>query len=160
MKLNNMKILSFYLAVLCLCTSTLSFGQKVYRTKHHEKIHSYKIAYITDKLSLSTQEAEKFWPIYNAYSLEMLALHKEERYKIKKQILKKGGIEKLSEEEAKKVILRIRDISNKKAKIKNDFFEKVATIIPYKKILALEVAEHEFNRSLIRKLRSTRKLDR
>ena len=36
-----------------------------------EKIQSLKIAFITQKLQLTTDEAEKFWPIYNQYDNEM-----------------------------------------------------------------------------------------
>jgi hypothetical protein len=35
------------------------------------RIESLKIAYITQKLNLSTAEAEKFWPVYNKYMEEI-----------------------------------------------------------------------------------------
>ncbi len=33
-----------------------------------EQIESHKIAYLTTKLSLTPNEAEKFWPLYNEFS--------------------------------------------------------------------------------------------
>ncbi len=41
-----------------------------------EKIQSLKIAFITQKLQLTTDEAEKFWPIYNQYDNEIRNLNK------------------------------------------------------------------------------------
>jgi Skp family chaperone for outer membrane proteins len=41
-----------------------------------EKIQSLKIAFITQKLQLTTDEAEKFWPIYNQYDNEIHNLNK------------------------------------------------------------------------------------
>ena len=35
------------------------------------KLAAYKIAYLTKKLNLSTEEAQKFWPIYNQYEAEV-----------------------------------------------------------------------------------------
>lgn len=41
------------------------------------KVKANKIAYLTQRLDLSTQEAEKFWPIFNKYENEMIALRIE-----------------------------------------------------------------------------------
>lgn len=35
------------------------------------KVEALKIAYLTQKLNLSTEEAQKFWPIYNNYIKEV-----------------------------------------------------------------------------------------
>lgn len=35
------------------------------------RVEALKIAYITQKLNLSTDEAQKFWPIYNKYAAEI-----------------------------------------------------------------------------------------
>ena len=35
------------------------------------RVEAYKIAYITNRLNLSTSEAQKFWPIYNKYTVEI-----------------------------------------------------------------------------------------
>ena len=35
------------------------------------RLEVLKIAYITKRLDLSPEEAQKFWPIYNQYSLEL-----------------------------------------------------------------------------------------
>ena len=38
---------------------------------------SLKIAYITKELNLTTNEAEKFWPVYNAYQAEIKKAKKD-----------------------------------------------------------------------------------
>lgn len=43
------------------------------------KIESLKIAYLTRKLNLSTEEAQKFWPVYNKYAEELRLAHQEAR---------------------------------------------------------------------------------
>jgi hypothetical protein len=41
-----------------------------------EKIQTLKIAFINQKLQLTTDEAEKFWPIYNQYDNEIHSIPK------------------------------------------------------------------------------------
>ena len=41
------------------------------RAQDGRRLEALKIAYLTKKLDLSTDEAQKFWPIYNQYSDEI-----------------------------------------------------------------------------------------
>ena len=43
------------------------------------KIEALKIAYLTNKLNLTPEEAQKFWPIYNKYSDEIRKVRIESR---------------------------------------------------------------------------------
>ena len=42
-------------------------------------IEAIQIAYLTRELSLSVEEAQKFWPVYNDYKDELLTVRKEAR---------------------------------------------------------------------------------
>ena len=44
-----------------------------------EKIQALKIAFITQKLGLSAEEAQRFWPVYNQYQNEMKSTYRENR---------------------------------------------------------------------------------
>ncbi len=91
-----------------------------------EKIEALKIAFITQKLELSTDEAQKFWPVYNQYDQEIRNI--------------KGG-EVLDNEER---LLNIR----KKYK---PSFER---ILGPKKLNNLFNAERDFRTVLIRRLKN------
>lgn len=41
-----------------------------------EKIQALKIAFITQKLNLTADEAQKFWPVYNQYDQEVRGIDK------------------------------------------------------------------------------------
>ena len=43
------------------------------------RLQAYKIAFLTKKLNLSTEEAQKFWPVYNQYSDELRQLRQQNR---------------------------------------------------------------------------------
>lgn len=155
MKFNKMKnhILLFTLIFL----SSILSAQDHNKQRRHEKIRAYKVAHITDKLNFSSEEAEKFWPIYNDYNNQTMKLHKEERFKIKKQIDKLDGINKLTDDQAKKILEHIKSIEKRRNELKFSFFNKISTFLSYRKILKLKITEHEFNRKLLRKLRQSKK---
>ena len=43
------------------------------------RIEALKIAYLTRKLNLTTEEAQKFWPVYNKYADELRKVQLESR---------------------------------------------------------------------------------
>ena len=45
------------------------------------RLEAYKIAFLTKKLSLSPEEAQRFWPIYNKYQNEVRSTRREYREK-------------------------------------------------------------------------------
>lgn len=48
-----------------------SFSFVAAQTGKSEKIQALKVAFITQKLHLTSSEAEKFWPVYNQYENEI-----------------------------------------------------------------------------------------
>ena len=60
-----MKKIIIYIPVFLFCSLSI-FAQK--KRESREKIRTLKIAYVTEKLNLTENEAQKFWPIYNTYN--------------------------------------------------------------------------------------------
>ena len=54
-----------------LLFTILVFAVLFVSAQNGTRIETLKIAYITNRLNLSPEEAQKFWPIYNNYSLEL-----------------------------------------------------------------------------------------
>lgn len=54
---------------LLLCFSFVKAQER--NGQRAEKIQALKIAFITQKLKLTSSEAEKFWPVYNQYENEI-----------------------------------------------------------------------------------------
>ncbi len=155
MKFHNMKKQTTFTIILLVLVTTVSLAQK--KKNHQEKIRIYKIAYLTEKLNLSKIEAQKFCPLYNEYTENMRTLHKEERHQIKNRIAASGGIEQLEEKEAKVILDKCTEITKSKVDLKTKFFTEACSFLPYKKVLSLEIAEHDFNKKLLRKLRQKEK---
>lgn len=69
-----MKKILLTLIISC-CISLPIWAQQ----EHSARIEALKIAYLTRKLNLSTEEAQKFWPVYNKYADEVRKMHMELR---------------------------------------------------------------------------------
>ncbi|HET7119231.1 MAG TPA: hypothetical protein VFI29_22240 [Hanamia sp.] len=59
-----------YLLIILVFFGSFSFAY-AQNGQRAEKIQALKIAFITQKLHLTSAEAEKFWPVYNEYNNEI-----------------------------------------------------------------------------------------
>ncbi len=133
--------------LLVLCTTTAFYGQ---RKENHEKIKSLKVAFITEKLDLSSAEAQTFWPIYNDYQEKRAALRKKERTEVKSKVKE---VNQLSENEAVALLEKHINLKNEKEALHKAFIKSVNKKISAKKTLLLLRAEEEFKRQLIKQYR-------
>ncbi len=65
--------------IFALCGFTYSLPAQNIKTERTEKVQALKIAFITQKLELTSDEAQKFWPVYNRYETEIKQVMKNNR---------------------------------------------------------------------------------
>ena len=126
--------------------------------KKKEQIKALKVAFITDELSLTSDEATKFWPLYNAFE--------DKQQEIKRQKLKaylersdEDSFDKLSEKEANSMLVQMENTEEELYQLKKKFISNLKGVISPIKILKLKKAEENFNRKLLQQYRD-RKLDK
>ena len=150
---NFLKLTSIFLFLLFLAPSLMAQPEHEPSEKKKEKIEQLKIAFFTTELDLTTEEAEKFWPVYNEMAEKLKAERKTQR-KTAKEINK--NIETLSDTELTEKVTTIFDSEITEAEIKKEYNEKIAEIIGVKKATKLLSLEREFNRELLKKLKGNR----
>ena len=124
------------------------------REKRMEKYRSLKIAYFTDNLDFTSEEAEKFWPLYNQYVKD------DEELRIMHHTMVEEFSEepdKLSEQEAQKIIDRHIQIVEKEMQRKIKFHNDLQEILPAKKVMEFYITENEFRRYMLRRIREERR---
>jgi hypothetical protein len=62
-----------------ICTLSVFSQEGDAQDPNGSRIEALKIAYITKKLNLSPDEAQRFWPIYNNYAAELRQARIEQR---------------------------------------------------------------------------------
>ena len=147
-----MKINKIFTAILLLiAVSTFAQDGRLLREKK-EQIKAMKVAYITNELSLTSDEAAKFWPLYNAFE--------EKQQEIRKQKLKgyldridDESFDNLSEKEAATLLAQMESTEDELYQAKKKFIASLKSVISPIKILKLKKAEEGFNRKLLQQYR-------
>tara|TARA_B110000091_G_scaffold212773_1_gene260303 strand:+ start:1960 stop:2451 length:492 start_codon:yes stop_codon:yes gene_type:complete len=147
--INMKKYLFSLFVVFAFCFSTNA--QK--RKERKEKIKLLKISYLTEQLNLTSAEAEKFWPVYNKYTNDINELMNKKSDAIEKELNIVKKIDSIGERKALILFNLMQYLERKKFKKSQNYFTKLKTILPIKKILKLQIAEKEFGRKLMRKYR-------
>jgi hypothetical protein len=120
------------------------------RGESNEKIESFQVAFFTQKLDLTTDEAKVFWPIYNQYKGELRAL-KEEQHK-----LLKGDYSKMSDKELDKLMTQRFEIKQKQLNLEKQYYLKFKKVLPMEKVAKLPQVERAFRSALLNKMRENR----
>ncbi|MCA0132208.1 sensor of ECF-type sigma factor [Winogradskyella alexanderae] len=137
--------------ILILLIGLSSYAQRDGRM--NERIKAQKVAFITEKLSLTAEEAQQFWPIYNAFE--------EKRERIKSGPLRDAKIKirsnpNMSDNEASRLLEQVLDAENEIHNAKIKLAKDLQSILSSKKIIKLRAAEDEFNRILLERLKQMR----
>lgn len=137
-----------FITLFFIAITVSVFGQ---RKERQERIKALKIAFITEKLELTSEEAQKFWPVYNAIENEKEVIRKEA------QNIRKGlDFETLTESEANKLITDMLRLENRKHNLQTKQVNDLLKVIPAKKIILLRVVEEQFKSQMIKELQKRR----
>lgn len=118
-----------------------------------ERIKTLKVAFITEEVSLTTEEAQSFWPIYNAFEEKKHAIRRKERTELKSKV---ESIEDLNSGESASLLDKYLAIQKEKHELEQDFISKIKNVISPKKTLLLLKAEEDFKKKLIQQYRKQR----
>lgn len=124
-------------------------SQYVQRKQHgdqHKNIEAQRIAFITQELNLTPDEAKVFWPVYNEYDVK--------RHELRKSFknagdFKKQDIDKLSEKEINQILDNQIIEAQKFLDLRKEYHAKFKSVLPAVKVLKLYNAEREFQRMLM-----------
>jgi archaellum biogenesis ATPase FlaH len=138
---------------LILCT--LLFGTFLMHAQGpvRDRIKTLKVAFITEQVGLTSEEAQQFWPIYNAHEETMEDIRRKERAQIHANIAR---AQELSTNESEQLLDNLLALQFDKQKAEREFLSKLRTVIPAKKVLLLVKAEEDFKRQMIQQFRKRR----
>lgn len=135
-----------------LFLSLTTFAQD--REKHMERIKALRVAFISDRLDLTPEEAQQFWPIFNQFDERQFELHKQKRRLMHK--LRPENAAGLSDKETIALM-------EEEDKLESDFQENrrkltkdLQGIIPNQKIIMLKQLEIEFKEKLLKQMKNRR----
>lgn len=118
-----------------------------------EKLNNYKIGFFTKKLNLSSEEAEKFWPVYNEYQghrnliqLEKLKLNRN--FNLNESTLSDNQLEEMGD--------KYVDCLVQESALAVTFHKKLKEVLPPVKVIRYYQAENQYKVQLLNELQSAK----
>lgn len=141
----------FLTAAVIVFTCTAAFAQpRNGREGWQQRMMSEKIAFITAELSLTPQEAQTFWPIYNACQKEKQQAN-EKVFKTYGELMK-ATAEKKPEAECKKLVDEYVKALEATNGIDARYVTKYMKVLSAQRLAKLFVAEEDFRRVQFNKI--------
>lgn len=146
-KANIMKTYSLSILALVLAPCMLMAQSE----EAMKKIEAARIALITERLELSPEQAEKFWPIYREYNDKRRELRTELR-----NARRDVNPSELTEEQSRQLMALAMEIKQRELKLEQDYSGRLQAIITSRQLLRLKNAEQDFHKMLLQRLQSER----
>lgn len=138
-------LLGFGMNALAQATDEPVDGEK-------QKMEALKIAFITEKLNLTSKEAEVFWPVFNRYDKEVKTIRKKERENARAYSQKTNS----TEQEADKFLTEQLVLKQQEVDLLKKFIPDFKKVLPLPKVARLLSLEQEFKMQLLHKLKDRR----
>ena len=142
------KILYLIITISMLsCISTLAQNPNL------EKLNTYKIGFFTKKMNLTSEEAEKFWPVYNEYQRQKNLIQRDKIMLIRD----------FNQNESSLSNSQLTDIGDKLIKDLSDesslavaFHRKIREFLPPEKVIRYYQVENQYKIQLLKELQQNR----
>jgi len=107
--------------------------------KAQEKINGLRIAYLTDKLGLTSDQAEKFWPIYREFAQKRMDARSELR--VAQKGMDKTNADPKKQQELVDLSLKVKQ---RVLDLEKEYSGRLLKVVTAEQILRLPNAEAEF----------------
>lgn len=148
------KNLFTFLLLVGLSSSWLSVqaqdSRQQARHERFQQIQNYKISFLTSKLDLSPEQAQKFWPLYNQYDAERHKLRRQTR------IHRDDKLATLPEQELREKLSERLTVQQHLLELDKTYMERFLKVITARQLAILYRSEEEFPRILLEKLHADR----
>lgn len=140
------------LPILLLLISFNFYAQGERMKEKREQIKTMKVAFLTTELKLTSNEAEKFWPVYNTFDDKQFELRHQKMRSFRSR-MNDETLDKMTEKEAIAFLNQMESTEEELFTLRKNFIASLKGIIPASKIIKLRKSEEDFNRKLLQQYR-------
>lgn len=147
---------------ILLLVSVLFIGLSTYaqteqtKAEKEQEIKYQKIAFFTDKIGLTSEEAQMFWPIYNEYWAKKNTIIENRKSHMTNFA---NNNKNMSNDEMVKQADQYIHYEIELAQLLNEYHKKFKDILPIEKVMKIYLADYEFKTYLLKKIRESGKED-
>ena len=107
--------------------------------KAMQRINNLRIAYLTEKLELTPDQAERFWPVYREFSQERMKIRNEVR--VANQGIDPNNPDPAKQQELVDLSLKARQ---RELDLEKDYSNRLLKVISAQQLINLRKGEREF----------------
>lgn len=115
--------------------------------QQREQLESAKVAFITNRLSLTSETAQKFWPLYNEFNKKRNDIQIEKRIAMLE--MNKSDI---NNERARELLNKEIESREKETELFKEYLTKFQKVITPVQVMKLMKAERDFNAEIIKRM--------
>ncbi len=144
-----------YTSLLLLFCTTLTFaqednGNRRGRQMDREKLQAARIAFLTNRLDLSSETAKVFWPLFTEYDNEKNTLSK--KYGTQKRELFDEGTRKISDENADKMLAMYLEQKQAELDLEKKYLGRFKKVLTMQQVWRFIRFDSDFRRSLMERV--------
>ncbi len=118
-----------------------------------DKIKALKVAFITNELSLTSDESTKFWPIFNAFETKQQEIRSTKTKSLIKKI-NDEDLNKMTDKEANTLLIQLENTEEELFLNRKKLLANLKGILSPIKLLKLKRAEDNFSKKLLQQYRN------
>ncbi len=118
------------------------------RRPAQERIQALRTAFITNRLNLTPEEAQQFWPLFNQFEAEQKKV--KEKYRPSKDLMA------MTDAEAERFVNSQFELEQEMLNLKKDYMQRLRKVLPVRKLAILTRIEQDFREHLVQNLQYMR----
>ena len=116
------------------------------RAQRIGQLENAKIAFITNRVVLTQDQAQKFWPLYNEFSDRRRELNRSGR------LLRRDITEGMTDQQLRENFTQSFNTRQQELNLEKEYFEKFQKIISLRQVAQLFQAERDFTKEVIKRV--------
>jgi len=130
-----------------------TFSQDSTSPEARRKIRAARIALISERLGLTPEQAEKFWPVYREFSQKRQGARREFISARRRHDPKTA-----SEEENRRLVQMGLEVKQRELNLEKEYSEKLLRVIDTRQFVSLKKAEDDFRQMILRRIERQRNM--
>ncbi|MEO8148465.1 MAG: hypothetical protein ABI723_12545 [Bacteroidia bacterium] len=146
--MKSIKLIALFVSLVCIGSYAQPGDRQPGGTKD-DKIQSMKIAFLTQRLDLTPEEAQKFWPVFNQFESEMKTLRGNKKDA-------SADFDSMNDNDAEKFVDDELVRRQKELDVLKKYHAQFKQVLPIRKVGKLYTAQEDFKRELLKRLQERR----
>ena len=121
-------------------------GSGARKGQHLAQLENAKIAFITNRVTLTQDQAQKFWPLYNEFSDRRRELNRNGR------LLRRDLGEGMTDQQIRENFAQSFAMRQQELNLEKEYFDKFQKAISLRQVAQLFQAERDFTKEVIKRV--------